>query len=137
MQKGRGTHWAVTKESLVLSYSSDKKAGHARTPMLSLPRPIVPIRGNPRDVITFQLIFRCAISAWITTAKSNFDDRMSNIRQAAHIILRDPKAVADTRAGNCRRIAASRVSPCPFQIHVSPFPTSLVTQMPPLFHAIL
>ncbi|GFN92914.1 hypothetical protein PoB_001942000 [Plakobranchus ocellatus] len=28
-QKARGTSWAVIKESTVLTYSSDKKAGHA------------------------------------------------------------------------------------------------------------
>ncbi|GFN91869.1 hypothetical protein PoB_001837500 [Plakobranchus ocellatus] len=54
-QKVRGTSWAVINESTVLSYSSDKKAGHARTPILSLSRPIVLVRGNPRDVITFRL----------------------------------------------------------------------------------
>ncbi|GFN80366.1 hypothetical protein PoB_000687200 [Plakobranchus ocellatus] len=62
-QKARGTSWAVIKESTVLTYSSDKKAGHARTPMLSLSRPIVPVQGKPRDVITFRFVFRCTQSA--------------------------------------------------------------------------
>ncbi|GFO26519.1 hypothetical protein PoB_005302400 [Plakobranchus ocellatus] len=34
-QKARGTSWAVNKESTVLSYSSDKKTGHARRPILA------------------------------------------------------------------------------------------------------
>ncbi|GFO25547.1 hypothetical protein PoB_005205200 [Plakobranchus ocellatus] len=33
-KKPRGTSWAVIKESIVLPYSSDKKAGHACTPIL-------------------------------------------------------------------------------------------------------
>ncbi|GFN92891.1 hypothetical protein PoB_001939700 [Plakobranchus ocellatus] len=42
-QKARGTSWAMIKESTVLSNSSDEKAGHARTPILSLSIPIVPV----------------------------------------------------------------------------------------------
>ncbi|GFO38055.1 hypothetical protein PoB_006456000 [Plakobranchus ocellatus] len=43
-------------------HEQDKKARHACTPILSLPRPIVPVRGDPRDAI-FRLVFRCAINS--------------------------------------------------------------------------
>ncbi|GFN91442.1 hypothetical protein PoB_001794800 [Plakobranchus ocellatus] len=38
-RQARGTSRAVVKESTVLSYSSDKKAGHARTSILVLSLP--------------------------------------------------------------------------------------------------
>ncbi|GFN95706.1 hypothetical protein PoB_002221200 [Plakobranchus ocellatus] len=38
-EKARGTNWALIRESIVLSYSSDNKAGHS-----SLSRTIVPVR---------------------------------------------------------------------------------------------
>ncbi|GFO19532.1 hypothetical protein PoB_004603700 [Plakobranchus ocellatus] len=60
-QKVRGTSWAVIKESTVLSCSSDKRVAHARTSMLSLPKPHRPCRGNPHDVITLRSVFRCAV----------------------------------------------------------------------------
>ncbi|GFO17331.1 hypothetical protein PoB_004383600 [Plakobranchus ocellatus] len=58
-QKARGTSWVVVKESTVLSYSSDKKAGHALTLVPSLPHCPCP---NPRYVITFRLVFHCTVS---------------------------------------------------------------------------
>ncbi|GFO37603.1 hypothetical protein PoB_006410800 [Plakobranchus ocellatus] len=48
-------------ESTDLSYSPDEKAGHARTPILTLLCPIIRVRGNPRDVITFRLFFCCGV----------------------------------------------------------------------------
>ncbi|GFN91118.1 hypothetical protein PoB_001762400 [Plakobranchus ocellatus] len=58
--KARETSWAVIKERTVLYYSSGKRAGHARTPIFSLSRPLVPVRSNPRDVIFLRLVSRCA-----------------------------------------------------------------------------
>ncbi|GFO07502.1 hypothetical protein PoB_003400700 [Plakobranchus ocellatus] len=43
-QKARGTSWVMIKESIVLSYSSGKKAGHASTPIPSSPHR--PCRGQ-------------------------------------------------------------------------------------------
>ncbi|GFO44333.1 hypothetical protein PoB_007083800 [Plakobranchus ocellatus] len=43
-EKARGTNWALIRESFVLYYSSDKKAGHARKPIVSLSRLIVPVQ---------------------------------------------------------------------------------------------
>ncbi|GFN96117.1 serine/threonine-protein kinase ctr1 [Plakobranchus ocellatus] len=51
-EKARGMDWTMIRESTVLSYSSDKTAGHPCTPILSLSPSTVPVRGNPRDVIT-------------------------------------------------------------------------------------
>ncbi|GFO19604.1 hypothetical protein PoB_004610900 [Plakobranchus ocellatus] len=49
--------WAVVKESTVLSYLSNKKAGHARTPILLLRAPSTLSGGIPVTVITtFRLV---------------------------------------------------------------------------------
>ncbi|GFO09047.1 hypothetical protein PoB_003555200 [Plakobranchus ocellatus] len=53
-QKARGTSWAVIKENTVLSYSSGKKTGHARRPILIL--------SLLRDTFTLRLALRCAAS---------------------------------------------------------------------------
>ncbi|GFO22801.1 hypothetical protein PoB_004930600 [Plakobranchus ocellatus] len=46
------------KDYLVLL---NRQQSRARTHTLSLPHPIVPVSGNPRDAITFRLVFRCAV----------------------------------------------------------------------------
>ncbi|GFO01096.1 hypothetical protein PoB_002760100 [Plakobranchus ocellatus] len=60
--KARGTSWAVIKESMVLFYSLDKKTGHARTPYLRFLASSSLSGGNPHDVITLPLVFRCAVN---------------------------------------------------------------------------
>ncbi|GFN88748.1 hypothetical protein PoB_001525400 [Plakobranchus ocellatus] len=62
-EKARGTSWAMIRQSIVLSYSSDKKAGDARTPILLLPRPIFTVRGiSIKKSLSLPFIFRCAVN---------------------------------------------------------------------------
>ncbi|GFO19899.1 hypothetical protein PoB_004640400 [Plakobranchus ocellatus] len=61
-QKARGTSWAVIKESTFLSYSSDKKVGHACTPILLLPKPHRLCPWESPWLNHLRLVFCCAVS---------------------------------------------------------------------------
>ncbi|GFN74558.1 hypothetical protein PoB_000106400 [Plakobranchus ocellatus] len=61
-KKARVKSWALIRESIALSYSSDKKAGHAEDPYVRFIASSSLSGGNPHDVITFPLVFRCAVN---------------------------------------------------------------------------